>query len=114
MEFYGITLDFDDRKSCSIQDDMCSEWDGRFEELSENEKLNAYWDNNLNKILSQTKNIIAGTIGDKCIVYSADKEAINIIQNAFKELNLDKKTYEDLTKCESCLNYDYIKSSNKN
>ena len=39
MELYGVTLDFDDMRSCGLLPDLCADWDHRSEELTENEKL---------------------------------------------------------------------------
>lgn len=108
MELQGITIDFDDKKTCGLLPDLCLQWDTRYDELEDNEELINYWDNNLNRVLSQTKKVVCGNIGEKSIVYSADKDAIEIIAKEFKELKLQKINYEDIIHCENCITNDYL------
>ena len=83
---YGVTLDFDDIKSCGLLPELCRDWDHRSEELSENEKLLSYWDKNIAELLLRTQKVVIGNIGEKSIVYSADEKAIEIIKEIFKKL----------------------------
>ncbi|RXJ96477.1 hypothetical protein CRV00_02355 [Malaciobacter molluscorum] len=108
MKLKGITIDFDDKKTCGLLPDLCFEWDEKFEELEDNQKLIKYWENNVNKVLSQTKNIITGTINSRAIICSANDEAIKIIKETFKDLELSTISYEELMQCESCLSHNYL------
>lgn len=110
MKLYGITLDFDDMRSCGLLPDLCLDWDHRSEELTENEKLLSYWDDNIKTLLSKTKNVVVGNIENKSIVYSADKEAIDIIRNIFKEMELSTIHYDEIRQCDHCIQHDYLKS----
>lgn len=110
MKLYGITLDFDDMRSCGLLPDLCLDWDHRSEELTENEKLLSYWDDNIKTLLSKTKNVVVGNIENKSIVYSADKEAIDIIRNIFKEMELSTIHYDEIRQCDHCIKHDYLKS----
>jgi hypothetical protein len=108
VQLRGITIDFDDRKTCGLLPDLCLEWDEKSEELEDNQKLIDYWENNMEKVLSKTDKIVSGNIGSKAVVYSANEEAISIIRDTFKDLNLSSIEYEDIAKCERCLKYDYL------
>ncbi|AXH09450.1 hypothetical protein CP960_10450 [Malaciobacter halophilus] len=108
MKLRGITIDFDDRRTCGLLPDLCLEWDEKYDELEDNQKLIDYWENNIKKVVSKTKNIVSGNIGSKAIVYSANEEAIAIIKDIFSDLSLSEIEYEDITKCERCLQYDYL------
>lgn len=108
MQLKGITIDFDDKKTCGLLPDLCLEWDEKFDELEDNQNLVDYWENNVKKVLSQTKNIVNGNIGSKAVIYSADEESIKIIKDVFSELELSSLSYEELTSCESCLLYNYL------
>jgi len=110
MELYGVTLDFDDMRSCGLLPDMCLDWDHRSEELTENEKLLSYWDQNLKNLLDETQDVVVGNIENKSVVYSADEEAIYLIKKHFREIELSKANYEDITNCEFCITHDYLKS----
>lgn len=110
MELQGVTLDFNDAKSCGLLPDMCLDWDRRSEELTENPKLLSYWDKNLKKLLSKTKNVVVGNIENKSMVYSADKKAINLIKKFFKEMKINKIEYDKIEKCQYCIEVDYLKS----
>lgn len=113
MILKGITIDFNDRKTCGLLPSLCLKWDEKFDELEDNEDLLKYWENNLNKVLSKTQNVVSGNVGSKSIVYSADDEAIALIQEAFKDLELKTINYEDIIKCEHCLEYDYLDNNFK-
>lgn len=108
MKLYGVTLDFDDVKSCGLLPELCADWDSKYEDLAENEKLLSYWNDNINELLSKTKNIIYGNIGNKSIVYSADEEAISLIKEIFNEIELTSIEYEDIIRCENCIKHDYL------
>ena len=110
MKVFGITLDFDDMKSCGLLPDLCLDWDHRSEELTENEKLLSYWDKNIEKLSEQTDKLILGNIGNKSVVYSADEEAIKLIKEQFKEMELSSIDYENIDHCENCITVDYLKS----
>lgn len=112
MKLLGITIDFNDRKTCGLLPDLCLQWDERYDELQDNEELTKYWEAGLQKVLEQTQNIVSGSVGSKSIVYSADAQAIGVIQEAFKELKLQQIEYDNIMKCDHCLEYDYIAHSN--
>lgn len=105
---YGVTLDFDDIKSCGLLPELCRDWDHRSEELSENEKLLSYWDRNIAELLLRTQKVVIGNIGEKSIVYSADEKAIEIIKEIFKEIKISSLEYNDILDCERCLTHDYL------
>ncbi len=107
---YGVTLDFDDIKSCGLLPELCRDWDHRSEELSENEKLLSYWDTNIAALLLKTQKVVIGNIGEKSIVYSEDKEAIKIIKEVFKEIEISSLYYSEILECEKCLTHDYLNS----
>ena len=111
MKLHGVTLDFDDVKSCGLLPDLCVDWDHRSEELTENEKLLSYWDTNMEKLLSQTKKVVTGNIGNKSIAYSADEDAIMIIKDLFKEMEVKSIDYADIIHCENCITNDYLEDS---
>ncbi len=109
MKLYGVTLDFNDMKSCGLLPELCLDWDHRSEELSENEKLISYWEHNLQNLLKETKNVVVGNIENRSIIYSADKKAIDLIQKHFKEIELSTVLYEELIQCDYCIKHDYLK-----
>lgn len=108
MELQGITIDFYDKRTCGLLPDLCLQWDIRSDELEDNEELINYWEDNLKRVLAKTKKVVCGNIDGKSILYSADKDAIDIIKEYFKELELSKIDYEDINKCEHCIKNDYI------
>lgn len=108
MELQGITIDFYDMKTCGLLPDLCIEFDTRSEELEDNEELIKYWEDNLEKVLEKTKKVVCGNIDGKSILYSADKDAIDIIRDEFKGLELSRINYEDIEKGDSPLKNDYI------
>ncbi|MFY9073395.1 hypothetical protein CRU99_13575 [Malaciobacter mytili] len=108
MILHGITIDFDDRRTCGLLPDLCLEWDEKYDELEDNQNLIDYWDNNLKKVLEKTNKIVSGNLGSKAIVYSAQEEAIDAIKEAFKELELSTLDYNSIIKCDRCLFYDYL------
>ncbi|XOB63546.1 hypothetical protein ACMC56_06965 [Campylobacterota bacterium DY0563] len=108
MELQGITIDFYDKRTCGLLPDLCLNWDIRYDELEDNDELLKYWEESLNRVLSKTKNVVSGNMDGKSILYSADDEAIKIIKEEFKELELNKINYEDIIKCENCLKNDYL------
>jgi len=110
MKLYGVTLDFDDMRSCGLLPELCLDWDHRSEELTENEKLLSYWDQNIKKLLKQTQNVVVGNIANKSIAYSADDEAIDVIKSLFKEIELTSIHYDEIDQCEHCITHDYLKS----
>jgi len=109
MELYGVTLDFDDMKSCGLLPDLCLDWDHRSEELTENEKLLSYWDKNVEELLEKTDKVVLGNIGNKSVVYSADEKAVELIKNQFKEMQLSSIKYDEIDQCENCIKVDYLK-----
>lgn len=108
MELYGVTLDFDDMKSCGLLPDLCLDWDHRSEELTENEKLLSYWDKNVEELLEKTDKVVLGNIGNKSVVYSADEKAVELIKNQFKEMQLSSIKYDEIDQCENCIKVDYL------
>lgn len=110
MKLYGVTLNFDDIRSCGLLPKMCKDWDSRSEDLTDNEKLVSYWNDNIQKLLQKTKNIIYGDLQDTSIVFSADEEAISYIKEIFKELELISMEYEDIMRCENCIKHDYLEN----
>lgn len=110
MKLYGVTLDFDDIKSCGLLPDLCLDWDHRSEELTENEKLLSYWDKNIQKLLGKTKKVVVGNIANKSVAYSADEEAIEIIKSIFKEIKISSVHYDEIRECQECIVHDYLKS----
>lgn len=111
MKLLGITIDFNDRKTCGLLPELCLQWDEKYEELEDNSELIKYWENNIAQVLKQTQKIVCGNIGTKSIVYSADADAISVIDSVFKGFKLDTIEYDDIMKCEHCLKYDYIANS---
>ena len=110
MKLYGVSLDFDDMRSCGLLPDMCIDWDHGSEELSENQKLLSYWDNNVKEILDKTDKVVLGNIGTKSVIYSEDKEAIELIKKQFKEMELSSVNYSEIDQCENCIKIDYLAS----
>ncbi len=108
MELQGVTIDFDDRKTCGLLPELCLQWDFRTDELEDNEELINYWEDNLKKVLAVSQNVVAGNVGTKSILYSADQKAIEAIKSTFKELELSHIDYKEIMKCENCLHHDYL------
>ena len=108
MELKGVTIDFDDRKTCGLLPDLCLQWDFRTDELDDNTELISYWEDNLKKVLEQSSKVVAGNMGTKSIIYSADEKTIQLIEANFKELALNSIEYENIIKCENCLHHDYL------
>ncbi len=108
MQLQGITIDFNDKKTCGLLPELCLEWDERYEELDDNQELISYWETNLKKVTNKTSNIVCGNIETKSILYSADSYAITLIKEAFKEIELHTIDYDSITKCDHCLDYDYL------
>lgn len=108
MKLQGVTIDFDDRKTCGLLPDLCLRWDFRTDELEDNEELVNYWEKNLEKVLAVSTNVVAGNMGTKSILYSADEKAIAAIQANYPELQLHTIEYDDIIKCENCLHHDYL------
>lgn len=108
MKLQGVTIDFNDRKTCGLLPELCLKWDEKSDELEDNEELLKYWENNLNKILAKTHNVVSGNMGSKSIVYSNDEAAVALIKEVFSNLVLKTIDYEDIIKCEHCLKYDYL------
>lgn len=109
MKLQGITIDFNDIKSCGILPDMCVDFDQRSDELSENENLLAYWDNRLENLMKETKDLVIVNDENKSLVYSANEKAIDLIKKHFKELELSSIDYEEIHKCDFCVQHDYLK-----
>lgn len=109
MELKGISLDFADKKTCGLLPHLCLEWDEKYDQLEDNQKLIDYWDKNIKKVLSQTTKIVNGNIGSTAIIYSADKDAIKIIKNVFNNLELSSLKYDDIIKFERWLLNNYLK-----
>ena len=108
MELQGITIDFNDKKTCGLLPELCLDWDERYDELDDNQELIDYWEINLKKVTDKTDKIVCGNIETKSILYSADPEAIKIIKETFKEINIDTVKYSNMIKCDHCLDYDYL------
>lgn len=108
MQLKGITIDFDDRRTCGLLPQLCLQWDEKYDELEDNEDLTEYWEKNIKEILSHTKDVVSGNMGSKAIIYSGEKKSIDIIKKVFKELELNTINYDDIIKCENCLKYDYL------
>ncbi len=113
MKLQGVSIDFNDRKTCGLLPELCLKWDEKYDELEDNEELLKYWENNLNKIIAQTQNIVSGNMGSKSIVYSNDEKAIALIKDVFSNLKLETLDYNDIIKCEHCLKYDYLNKAFK-
>lgn len=108
MELQGVTIDFDDRKTCGLLPDLCLDWDLRADELADDTELVAYWENNLKKVLDKSSLVVAGNMGTKSILFSADDATIKLIEENFKELKLQTIDYDNILKCENCLHHDYL------
>lgn len=108
MKLRGVTIDFDDRKTCGLLPELCLTWDERSEELEDNRELLDYWKTNLEKVLKKSKKVVTGNLGTKSILYAKDQETIELIKTSFKELVLDTIEYDDIIKCENCLEIDYF------
>lgn len=108
MKLLGITIDFNDRKTCGLLPELCLQWDEKYDELEDNQELIKYWETNLNKVLETTQKIVSGNMGTKSILYSGDAQAIETIDKVFKEIKLQAIEYDDIVKCEHCLKYDYL------
>ena len=108
MQLEGITIDFNDKKTCGLLPELCLEWDEKYDELDDNQELINYWKTNLKKVLAKTDKLVSGSIGTKSILYSADEEAINLIKEAFKEITPKKIDCKNIIKCDHCLDYDYL------
>ena len=108
MQMQGITIDFNDKRTCGLLPDLCLEWDSRYDELDDNQQLIDYWESNLKKVTDKTHNIVSGNIETESILYSADPYAIELIKEVFKEIKMDTIEYSTMTKCDHCLDYDYL------
>lgn len=108
MLLHGITIDFDDRRTCGLLPNLCTDWDGRSTELEENEDLINFWESKVKEVLEKTHRVVTGNIDTKSILYSADMDAIEAIREAFKGLELQTIKYDEIIKCENCLQYDYL------
>lgn len=108
MQIQGITIDFDDKKTCGLLPELCLNWDEKYEELEDNADLMNYWVTNLKKVTDKSDKIVCGNIDSKSIVYSADPETIAIIEEAFKEIKLKTIDYEKIMRCDHCLTHDYL------
>jgi len=111
MKLYGVRIDFDNIKSCGILPDMCLDFDHRSDELSENEKLLSYWNNHINDLLEETKNLVVINDESTSMVYSANNNAIELIKKHFKEMQLETIEYENINKCDYCVQHDYLQNS---
>ncbi len=108
MQLKGISIDFDDRKTCALLPKLCLQWDEKYEELEDNAELLQYWEDGMQNILKTSKNIVSGNMGTKSIVYSAEEKTIKLIEESFKDLKLASIEYEDILRCENCIKYDYL------
>ena len=109
MTLYGVTMDFNDIRTCGLVPDSCTNWDHGSEELSENEAFDLYWNKNIQELLSKTQKVVIGNDGNKSLVYTADDETLSYIKEIFKELPISSIEYEDINQCERCITLDYIK-----
>lgn len=108
MKLQGVSIDFDDVRTCGLLPDLCLRWDFRTDDMEDNTELVRYWEENLKKIVSLSSSVVAGNLGTKSIIYSADERTIGLIKDVFKELTLHEIEYEDILKCENCLHHDYL------
>ncbi|OUR72429.1 hypothetical protein A9Q76_03780 [Arcobacter sp. 31_11_sub10_T18] len=108
MELQGITIDFNDKRTCGLLPELCLDWDERYDELDDNQELIDYWESNLKKVTDKTKKIVSGNIEAKSILYSADEEAIQIIRDNFPEIKIGTILYSEVNHCDHCLDYDYL------
>ena len=108
MQLEGITIDFNDKRTCGLLPELCLEWDEKYDELDDNQELIKYWESNLKKITDKTHNIVSGNIETKSLVYSADPYAIELIKDVFKEIKTKTIDYNNILKCDHCLEYDYL------
>jgi hypothetical protein len=108
MKLQGVSIDFDDVRTCGLLPHLCLKWDFRTDEMDDNTDLVEYWEGNLKKILAVSSSVVAGNLGTKSIVYSADERTIGLIDEIFKELQLEEIEYESILKCENCLHHDYL------
>ena len=108
MQLKGVSIDFDDRRTCALLPKLCLQWDEKYEELEDNADLLQYWEDGIQNILKTTTNIVSGNMGTKSIVYSAEEKIIQLIQESFKDLELETIEYEDILRCEHCIKYDYL------
>jgi len=108
MELQGITLDFNDKRTCGLLPELCLDWDERYDELDDNQELIDYWESNLKKVTDKTNKIVSGNIDAKSILYSADPDVIELIKNTFVEIKLETILYSQINKCDHCLEYDYL------
>jgi len=109
MTLHGITMNFDDIRTCGMIPDACANWDHGSEELSENEAFDLYWNQNIQKLLAKTQKVVIGSDGNKSLVYTADKEALSYIKEIFKEMIIDSIEYENINQCDRCITLDYLK-----
>ncbi|WP_419770067.1 MAG: hypothetical protein ACNI3C_12135 [Candidatus Marinarcus sp.] len=113
MKLQGVTIDFNDRKTCGLLPSLCLKWDEKFDALEDNEELLKYWESHLEEVLAKTNNIVSGNMGTKSILYSADEVAIKHIAEVFKDLKMSTLDYDNIIKCEHCLTHDYLDGSLK-
>jgi len=111
MTLHGITMDFDDIRTCGLIPDSCTNWDHGSEDLNENEAFDLYWNKNIQELLAKTQKVVVGNDGNKSLVYTADEEALSYIKEIFKEIKVTTIEYEDINQCERCVTLDYIKLS---
>ncbi len=43
MMLQGVSIDFNDRKTCGLLPALCLQWDEKYDELEDNEELLKYW-----------------------------------------------------------------------
>jgi hypothetical protein len=108
MEMYGITIDFNDKHTCGLLPELCLDWDERYDELDDNQELINYWESNIKKVLDKTHKIVCGNDETKSMIYSADPYAIGLIKDAFSEIKINTIEYSSISKCDHCLDYDYL------
>lgn len=114
MELQGITIDFNDKRTCGLLPELCLAWDERYDELDDNQELINYWESNLKKVVDKTHNIVSGNIETKSMLYSADPVAISLIKETFKEIEIETIEYDSMIKCDHCMDYDYLDKDFKN
>jgi hypothetical protein len=109
MTLHGVTMDFDDIRTCGLVPESCTDWDRGSEELNENHAFDLYWNKNIQELLSKTQKVVLGSDGNKSLVYTGDAEALIYIKEIFKEININTIEYEDINQCERCISLDYLK-----
>ena len=62
MKLQGITIDFNDKRTCGLLPELCLAWDEKYDELDDNQELINYWESNLKKITDKVDSKEIGEI----------------------------------------------------